>query len=149
MKNTKVVAGFPGIGKSTLFKENSDLIILDSDSSEFSWKEKGVRHPDFPQNYIDHILDNMGQADIILVSSHDIVRKALKENKINYTLVYPALTCYSEYMDRYKKRGSDEKFIEFIGNNWADFIVDIANEKFPRLVRLEKGQFLKDVINRL
>ena len=48
---TKIIAGFPGIGKSYVFNQRK-YKCLDSDSSLFSWIEKGVRHPDFPNNYI-------------------------------------------------------------------------------------------------
>lgn len=37
MKNTKVIAAFPACGKSYCFDRNEDYIILDSDSSKFSW----------------------------------------------------------------------------------------------------------------
>ena len=56
----KLISGFPGIGK-TYYKQKSELNVLDSDSSKFSWIEKDVRHPDFPQNYIDHIKKNLNK----------------------------------------------------------------------------------------
>jgi hypothetical protein len=145
MKNTKVVSGFPAVGKSVLTKE-SDLIVLDSDSSMFSWIREGERHPDFPENYIAHIKENIGKADYILVSSHDIVRKALEENGIDYTLVYPSIELKEEYLERYRSRGNDDKFIAFIGGKWDDFITDIENETFPKKVKLSKGQYLSDVL---
>ena len=37
MKDTKVIAAFPACGKSYCFERNEDYIILDSDSSKFSW----------------------------------------------------------------------------------------------------------------
>lgn len=148
MKQTKIISGFPGIGKSFLFK-NNDIIVLDSDSSDFSWIEKGVRHPDFPNNYMEHIQFNMGIADIILVSSHDIVREALRDNNIDYTLVYPSIECKDEYLERYKNRGNEEGFINFIGSNWENFIRDIEGETFPKLVKLEDGQFLSDVLEQI
>jgi adenylate kinase len=79
MPSTVVVSGFPGVGKSTLFAQAKGRRILDSDSTDFSWADaaKKVRHPNWPQNYIDHIRNNLGRADIILVSSHDVVRDAL------------------------------------------------------------------------
>lgn len=36
MKETLIISGFPGVGKSYFFNNNSNLIALDSDSSEFS-----------------------------------------------------------------------------------------------------------------
>lgn len=144
-KNTKVISGFPAVGKSVLTKE-SHLTVLDSDSSKFSWIEEGIRHPDFPNNYMQHIKDNIGKADYILVSSHDVVRKALEENNIGYTLVYPSIELKDEYLERYKCRGNNEKFIRFIDENWNEFINAIEKETFPKLIKLEKGQFLADVL---
>lgn len=83
-----VISGFPGIGKSYMYNNMKDLKILDSDSSKFSWvkdeegKNTKERNPDFPNNYIKHIKDNMDSSDIILVSSHKVVRDALKDNDI-------------------------------------------------------------------
>lgn len=148
MKNTVIISGFPAVGKSMLAK-NSQLVVLDSDSSKFSWISEGVRHPDFPNNYIKHIQENIGKADYILVSSHDIVREALENNSIEYFLVYPNMSQKDEYLERYRHRGNDEKFVSFIDSNWDKFILDIEREKFPTLVKLNKGQFLSDVINDL
>ena len=57
MRNTKVIAAFPACGKSYCFDRNEDYIILDSDSSKFSWAYPDglaakYRNPDFPKNYI-------------------------------------------------------------------------------------------------
>lgn len=148
MKNTIIISGFPAIGKSYLTK-NTELTVLDSDSSNFSWIREGERHPNFPKNYIQHIKDNIGKADYILVSSHDIVRKALLENDIEYTLIYPSKELKSEYIERYCSRGNDENFISFINLNWDKFIEDIENETFPNLVKLKSGEFLGDAISRV
>lgn len=95
---------------------------------------------------MDHIKKNIGKADIIFVSSHDNVRQALKDNNIDYTLVYPAIELKDEYIQRYKYRGNNEGFINFIGGNWNDFIETIEKETFPQLVKLESGQYLSDVL---
>jgi hypothetical protein len=146
---TKVIAGFPGIGKSVLFNSDSDLKVLDSDSSHFSWaiiNGEKQRHPDFPNNYMEHIKEYIGKADIILISSHDVVREALKENGIEYTLVYPSVELKEEYIERYKNRGNNEGFVNFISSNWENFIEDIEKETFPDLIRLDSGEFLSDVL---
>ena len=121
MKNTVIISGFPGIGKTYLF-ENSPLSILDSDSSKF---DKTM----FPQNYIEHIKENIGKVDIILVSSHKEVREALVCEKIDFTLVYPHESLKSEYIEKYKERGSSEKFIQLISDNWNNWIEELKNQK--------------------
>lgn len=147
-KMTKVISGFPAVGKSFLSSQ-SDLTVLDSDSSNFSWIQEGERHPDFPNNYIEHIKSNIGKVDYILVSSHDIVREALKDNNIRYTLVYPSAHLKDEYLERYRSRGNNEGFIKFIGSKWDEFITDIEKETFPHLTRLGSGQYLSDVMDNI
>lgn len=149
MKHTKVISGFPAVGKSYIqvgYRNIDEFIVLDSDSSKFSWIEEGVRHPDFPNNYMKHIKENIGKADIIFVSSHDNVRESLKDNGIDYTLVYPDASLKDIYIERYKKRGNDEGFINFISSNWEKFISDMDNETFPTKIKLQKDEFLIDVI---
>lgn len=130
---TKIISGFPGIGKSYLF-ENQDkygLTVLDSDSSNFSWKSEGIREPSFPDNYISHIIDNTDMADIILVSSHDVVRKALKEAGLRYEIVYPHIDNKDEYIQRYINRGNNGAFVSLLTTNWEDWIKQIQVDSYP------------------
>lgn len=154
MKNTKIISAFPGCGKTYCFNKykDSDIKILDSDSSEFSWikDDKGnntkERNPEFPENYINHIKANIGKVDIIFVSSHDVVRRALKDNDLNYYMIYPDINCKEEYITRYRNRGNDEKFISFIDKNFNSFIEDISKEEFPHKITLLSNETIDDVI---
>lgn len=153
--DTIIISGFPAVGKSQFVKDHKELIVLDSDSSNFSWikDEQGnntkVRNPEFPQCYISHIKENIGKVDIILVSSHDVVRKALYDSNIKYYLVYPSKTLKEEYMNRYVKRGNDYNFIKVVDNNWDKWIEDIENETFPFLIKLWENQYLNDLFNEI
>jgi len=132
-----VIAGFPGVGKTYMYNELKDKVkIIDCDSSEFSWIKEGVRHPDFPNNYIEHIKQNLNKQEFILVSSHDVVREALKEHEIDYVLVYPDKKLKNDYIEKYKKRGNDEGFINFVSKNWNDFINEIEKETHPELIKI-------------
>lgn len=154
MKNTKIISAFPGCGKTYCYNKykDSDIKILDSDSSEFSWikDENGMntkeRNPDFPMNYIKHIKGNIGEVDIIFVSSHKVVRDALKDNNINYILIYPIMGSKGQYLSRYKRRGSDKNFIKFISDNWSNFIKEMRKENFPDKVVIGGFTSLDDVI---
>jgi len=146
MKQTKIISGFPGVGKSTMFKYEANLLVSDSDSSNFSWIKPGVRHPNFPANYIEHIKDNIGKLDFILVSSHDIVREALNKEGIEYTIVYPSKDIKDEYIQRYIDRGNNENFVNLLQENYETFIEGIEKETKPKLVSLSSGQYLSDVL---
>lgn len=121
---TRIISAFPGTGKTTFYEKYKD-ITLDSDSSNFSWvtqEGKKIRNPDFPQNYINHIKDNIGKYRFILVSSHKEVRDALIDNCLFFYLAYPALEHKNDYLKRYKERGSSEAFIQLLENNWDAWI---------------------------
>lgn len=133
---TYVISAFPGCGKSYCFNNYQDkFTILDSDSSEFSWvkDENGnntkERNPEFPNNYIKHIKENIKKADIIFVSSHEEVRKALYDNDIKTIIVAPANDMKEDFINRYIERGNSESFINFISNNWERFLNDINKDK--------------------
>ena len=122
--NTKIYSIFPACGKTWLYERQEDygLKILDSDSSNFSWvieevedpdyvligdgtiepliHKNKIRNPDFPNNYIKHIKENIGKYDYIFVSSHTSVREALDKEGIDFTIVYPMQMCKAEWVGR-------------------------------------------------
>lgn len=135
----KVICGFPGVGKSTLFKElkDSDYKVLDSDSSTFDKAE-------FPDNYIKHIKEKTAEGYTILASSHDVVRNALINNKMLFTLVYPDKSLKDEYLERYKERGSPQKFIDLLDSKWYEWIgqCDELDSDYCRKVKLGAGEYV-------
>jgi hypothetical protein len=145
MLETKVISAFPGTGKTYLHQNNTSITILDSDSSMFSWSGAGVRDPNFPSNYIDYIKQRIGKIDIILVSSHKVVRDELKKYGILYTLVYPDKSLKDEYLKRYRDRGNDEGFINMIDKNWDNFIDELDNETYPQKLKMKANEYLKDM----
>ena len=140
--DTLVVSAFPGCGKSHLFRNKGEKKILDSDSSTFDKSQ-------FPENYISHIKSNIGKVDIILVSSHKEVRDALKNQDINFTLVYPSSDIKDEYIQRYVDRGNDEKFVELLRKNWDNWMTELEEQNGCHKVELKNGQYLSDIITQL
>ena len=158
MKNTKVIAAFPACGKTYCFQKNEDYTILDSDSSKFSWctyegRIGKYRNPDFPNNYIEHIKENIGKVDYIFVSTHEEVRNALREAGIKYLLVFPRSTLKAEWVGRCFLRGSDEKFCKLIADSWDDWLWQLENEvvcdnrSLYEYFRLESNEYLSDIID--
>lgn len=135
---TQLISAFPWTGKSHFFK-NSTKNVLDSDSSTFD-------KSDFPNNYIKHIQDNIGKADVILISSHKDVREALVKNDLRFTLVYPQKDLKEEYLERYKQRGSPEGFIKLLKDNWDNWIDEMNQQENCQKIVLGKGEFISDFI---
>lgn len=135
MKNTIIISAFPACGKSYMYNNynGKPYSMLDSDSSKFSWiYENGIktdkRNPNFIADYMNHIKENIGKVDVIFVSSHAGVRKALRENNLKYIMVYPSLDMKDEILKRMKARGNDELFIKFQQDNYENFIFEIIGE---------------------
>lgn len=136
----KVICGFPGVGKSTVFenREQYTINILDSDSSTF---DKAL----FPANYIAHIKEQIEGDNVILCSSHDTVRNALVAENIPFHLVFPAITLKMEYLDRYVQRGSPKAFVDMMYNKWSEFIEGCIAQTGCTKTILRAGQFMNDV----
>ena len=135
LEKVKVIAGFPGIGKSNFVEHNKELKIKDSDSSE--WDKK-----DFPDNYLNYIENIIKDGYTILCSTHKDVRDGLEERNIDYILVYPEENLKEEYIKRYSDRGSPEKFVEMMNDKWEEFIESCDESSPYERIRLKKGQYL-------
>lgn len=142
----------------TYFSQNcGNFVVLDSDSSNFSWvkdsngNRTNKRDPDFPRNYIDHIKSNIGNVDYILVSTHKEVRNALREAGIEYILVYPKPGLLVEWQNRYRHRDYNGFPMSVMTDNWYDWIfqcwVDVKINGV-RGIELCKDDFLIDAIEK-
>lgn len=149
-KETTIVSAFPATGKSYFYANCKDLIVLDSDSSKFSWLSEGVRNPNFLRDYIKHIRDNVTYVDMIFVSSHDDVRDIMFQVNTRFTLVYPERELKNEYLKRYKERGSPKEFIEMMNRMWDSFIDSMEREDgCSHKVILKSGEYISDRIEEI
>lgn len=133
----RIVSAFPGCGKSYLSKKHPH--ISDSDSSHFDKRY-------FPGNYLDHIQAIYDRGACSFVSSHALVREGLVKHGLPFVLVYPALYCKEEYLERYRLRGSPQAFIDLLDKNWETWISECEAQAECIHIRLTKGQYLSDVI---
>lgn len=147
-----IISAFPGTGKTHFFRRIKDIVgisyVSDSDSSLYSWLSPGVRHPNFPSNYIHAIQEHNIPGKITLVSSHKEVRDALIERDMKFVLVYPDKSLREEYILRYEQRGSPEAFIKLINLKWNEWIneLDAVDSPLVEKVVLNSGQYISDVI---
>jgi len=137
MMRTRIISAFPGTGKSHYHNLHFDT-TLDSDSSQFSWlstndngktnasRQNGQRNPNFPQNYIDHIKENIGKYEIIFVSTHKVVRDALLDNCIFFYLIYPNHHMKDKFLRRYSDRGDESMFVKHLSDNWDAWLKELS-----------------------
>lgn len=149
---TKIIAAFPGLGK-TWFKNNrKDISSLDSDSSEFSWVTidgNKIRNQDFVKDYLNHIKSNINKYDLIFISTHKEILHALIESKIYFTLFKPYESHKVSYLNRYKSRNSTPEFIDLMDKNWEFYMQDlelVSESKYCDTRVLNNVEYISDVI---
>lgn len=155
-----VISGAPGVGKSFLFEEADlrGLVVNDSDSTNFSWSEPGVRNPEWPNNYMEHLRGLLGKVDVICVSTHHEVRSAMLKAGIPFVLVYPGVGQKEEYLRRFRERplkpGEDQvardQFVSLMSANWESWIeTQLPPQSGCRHIVLQSGQYLSDRVNEI
>lgn len=128
----RVISAFPGVGKTKAVEIVPNLIDLDL--------------PGIPMGeYIDKINDHLSNDMRVLVPSWETLRVAMRDAGIIYTIVYPQRDLKADYMMRYIKRGSDEKFLNTLNNRWDAFIDSCSSDPVDDHLVLKQSQaYLSD-----
>lgn len=149
-----IIAGFPGVGKSTA-AEKFPKFFIDAESSDFHWikTESGEKtvNPEWPENYVNFIrmiaLNNEEKyKDTVYVccSTHKEVLSRLLELDTEFVCVLPGTK--AETIKRYKARGNSPEFIESLSKNWMAYKKDITETDMP-VINLH-GEYLADYLTR-
>ena len=157
-----VIAGFAGIGKTTLAKKYKN--VIDVESSPYKWDYSNIdtsnleslkgttnrtRNINFPNNYILAIKNAQKQYDIVLVWIHpEEILPEYDKNDIDYILAFPSKEALSEYRERFITRGNNQEYIEKVLGNY-----DLRYQQFTsskhKTIELLKGETLEDALIRL
>lgn len=150
-----IIAGFSGIGKTTLAKKYKN--VIDLDASEYAYDETDIldvdiekrkgeyRKPNsnWPYNYIEAIKKAVDDYDIVLVwDREDIIKEYLK-NKLDFMICYPSKNDLENYVQRYKNRGNSDKYIKMKLNQYNDRI-KLYNTLNVQKIILNNNETLED-----
>jgi hypothetical protein len=149
--NTQIISAFPGTGKTYFKTQNSDKRVFDLDSNEFTNGhdiDGKVVSRHFPSNYLQAIKEHIGKTDVLFISIHREVRDMLTNTGIDFTLVYPKRELKEEYMERFRKRGDSESFIELFSKNWDAILKELENQPNCRHLILCRAEYIADAISK-
>lgn len=127
-----VIAGFSGIGKSTLARKYKN--VIDLDASEFVYDDTGLENlnieqrkglkrksnPNWPKNYIDAIKKEVENYDIVLVWERPDILMEYKRNNIDFSLCYPTKESLNIYANRYLIRGNSKEYVNMKINQYDE-----------------------------
>lgn len=150
---TKVIAAFPGTGKSyfaSLADQRTNVADLDSGDYTLGYDSDGkVRNPNFPSNYLLAIKKRIGKVDVLFVGCQPEVLAVLRKENIPFTLVYPERGLKAQYVDRFRGRNNQQSFIDLLSKNWDLFLDFLEDQKGCEHIVLGTGQYIGDVVAEL
>lgn len=129
---TQIIAGFGGVGKTTLAKKYKNVLDLESTPYKYlienygSYDAEAVKgqgiakkelNPDFPNNYVAAIQENIGKYDYILVWCHpEQSLPNLDKAGIDYEIFLPTRDALDEYRQRFINRGNSEEYVNRVSS---------------------------------
>lgn len=147
-----IISAFAGVGKSYVGKKYKN--VLDLESTYYKWLDEGVSNlteeerkgnknrvlnPKWPQNYINKILEEKENYDIVLIQlshkrlNNEQIFEYFDENNINYYVARPNISGWKYIEKRLKARGNTDDFISQVKDNFNIFIDEFSKNKYKSL----------------
>jgi hypothetical protein len=156
-----VIIGYQGIGKSTTSKHLDNCIDLESSNFWIETEEGREKCKQWESVYAKIALDLSSQGNIVFVSSHASVRKAIYKYNIGYkedvVVVYPDQSIREEWLKRlkarYKKDPStkNESAYNFAKDNYDESIQGLIDDadlyNFKKACIYDIDYDLKEIID--
>lgn len=141
-----LLARYYGIDKQPLLEKYKDKKILELDKEFFQYlhptvskdstKLSGSIHPNFPENFIQRIREELANYDIIIVFYNNDLLRAMP---FPFTLIYPALDYKTECLDNVLKAGYSEHVTNSISKAFDEEIALIESKHYTK-VAVHKGE---------
>lgn len=152
-----IIAGFAGVGKTTLARKYKN--VIDLESSIYKWDNTGLenipvearkgtkrnQNKEWPLNYTNEIKKQVELYDIVLVWIHPNVLDIYDKYDISYILCYPDENSLDIYRKRYEERGNNQEYIDKVINTF-----DIRKKQFEdrqaKTIILSGNETLEDYL---
>ena len=158
--NTKIIVGYPGIGKTYL--GNTFCDVIDIDSSDYHWiyhnseiaqdmeRRKDCQDRElnllWPYNYIEAIdqLYHQEEYSYILVVFKKEILPLLSAKRLPFTIVAHKKELKTEYKQRYIDRNNSDAYISRMLSEWDDDMRQIKN--YSNVYYLDSCEHLTDFV---
>jgi len=104
---------------------------------------------EYPENYINAILQNMKKYKYIIIPSDRRVLEGLQSLQIQYVLCFPEGTAKEEYRKRYIQRGNTEEFFHIFIDGWDGFMKSFRDDTYGTKIVLAENEYLLDIKDKI
>ena len=144
ISNFKTIKRFPNEEEIEEERKRLHLMSVEGHLNQFKQQIISVDDPDFPNNFIRYIKENIGKVDIIFVASDIKIRQWLNEAKIKFVTVYPWNSCLSEWVGRMYLQDYPDFIIRNKINGWHHEVYPVKEPYGDQFFRLSYGRYINE-----
>lgn len=141
-----IIIGYPGVGKSTLSNNQSNVIDFDSSlyPKQGYWEDL----------YVKKAIELSEQNYIVCVSSHKMVQELLKEYKGQIIVVYPSLSLHDFWIDKLRNRyektqdSADYRALQRCVSHYCEDILELRELPFVKIEIKNKNYNLEELLDK-
>ena len=120
------------------------LMSTEAHLNQFKQQIIIVDNPNFPDNFVQYIKENIGKVDIIFVDSNIRIRQWLNEAKIKFVTIYPWSSCLPEWIGRMYLQDYPDIIIRNKINGWEHETYPVKEPYGDQLFRLSYGKYISE-----
>ena len=126
------------------WESSPHLMSTEAHLNQFKQQIISVDNPDFPNNFIQYIKENIGKVDVIFVDSDIKIRQWLDNAKIKFVIIYPWSSCLPEWIGRMYLQDYPDIIIRNKINGWHHEIYPVKEPYGNQLFRLSCGEYISE-----
>lgn len=120
------------------------LMSVEGHLNQFKQQIISVDNPNFPNNFIQYIKENIGKVDVIFVDGDIRIRQWLNEAKIKFVTIYPWSSCLQEWIGRMYLQDYPDFIIRHKINGWHHEVYPVKEPCGDQLIRLSHGKYISE-----
>ncbi len=171
VKDKILVLAYMGTGKTELERRYQNVSDVDFQDYKFIYDES-IRHlplekrkgnvllrtenPDYPENFINAIFSELELGKVVVSPFIEHVFRAInsdtfqrKAEGTRVILVFPKSDNFEEYVERFKKRGNNDAFIERRRREFPtliDLFENVSDKDYEK-IQIKPNQFLAEALS--
>ena len=126
------------------WESSPHLMSTEAHLNQFKQQIISADNPDFPDNFVQYIKENIGKVDIIFIDGDIKIREWIDKAKIKFVTVYPWNSCLSEWVGRMYLQDYPDFIIRHKINGWHYEVYHVKEPYGDQLIQLSHGKYISE-----